>query len=121
MKTAEQYAELAENEAKRGGNLTRSLVYATLAAAASAREVTAEAKGSPEGIFTYSETQERLAKALNTEARKHELAAGSRSFYGPAWASVRAAERAEVRRCRALRDAILAADPLELDALLDRR
>lgn len=71
--------------------------------------------------MSYSETQERLARALSDQARLIRLESSRRAWIGPDYTTYRASRREEARRVMVLRDAILAADPLELDAILDRR
>jgi hypothetical protein len=68
-----------------------------------------------------SETQRRIAGALELQAKRHRLDAGGRSNIGPQRAAYRKFLREEARRCKALRRAILAADPLELDAVVNAR
>jgi hypothetical protein len=68
-----------------------------------------------------SETALRLADALVDRSRLCMQDAGSRARYGKKNATARAALREEARRCDVLRAAILAADPVDLDAVIDRK
>jgi hypothetical protein len=70
---------------------------------------------------THSETQLRLANALALMALTCRTSARSRKWAGEAHASHRQNLREEARRSDVLRAAILATDPLELDAVVDQR
>ena len=75
----------------------------------------------PANTPTHSETVNRIAAALADRADLQVRAANSRPLGGPQNKAIRAAHREEARRCNTLRAAILAADPLELDAVVDHR
>lgn len=69
----------------------------------------------------YSETQSAIATALEDRAEKLRRMARSRSLSGPGNTRMRTAHREAARRADVLAKAVLAADPLELDAVLDQR
>jgi hypothetical protein len=72
-------------------------------------------------VTPVSETQDRLANALTDRSDKLYRQAKSPRLAAARWRVQRGLLREEARRCDVLRAAILAADPLDLDAVVDRK
>lgn len=72
-------------------------------------------------VTPVSETQNRLADALADRSEKLYRQAKSRRLAAARWRVQRGLLREEARRCDVLRAAILSSDPLDLDAVVDRR
>jgi len=69
----------------------------------------------------YSDTQSMIATALQERAARLRRKAKGRGMRGPENARQRAVYRETARRSDVLAEAILRADPLDLDAVVDQQ